>query len=181
MLSREPLTLPKSTVLGIAEEVSEDLIDRMNKSKLAEPDLPAKPKRKKRDDALYNKLLGGKLNYLSTEERQIIEPVLNRYTRLFHDEETNYFNSTDVTEQQIVLEDTKPIKGPTYKTPFSLRGEMNAQVEDMLQKGVIREINSPWSAPAILVPKKSMIVNPKYRFCVDLCALNAATKYFTVL
>jgi hypothetical protein len=33
---------------------------------------------------------------------------------------------------------------------------MKAQVDDMLRKGVIRESTSPWSAPAILVPKKSL-------------------------
>jgi hypothetical protein len=54
---------------------------------------------------------------------------------------------------------------------------MKAQVEDMLRKGVIRESNSPWSAPAILVPKKSLDGKPKYRFCVDLRALNSVSKY----
>jgi hypothetical protein len=31
---------------------------------------------------------------------------------------------------------------------------VKTQVEGMLQKGVIRESNSPWCAPALLVPKK---------------------------
>jgi hypothetical protein len=54
---------------------------------------------------------------------------------------------------------------------------MKAQVENMLAKGVIRESSSPWSAPAVLVPKKSADGKPKYRFCVDLRALNAVTKF----
>jgi hypothetical protein len=54
---------------------------------------------------------------------------------------------------------------------------MKAQVEKMLDKGVIRPSNSPWSAPAILVPKKSLDERPKYRFCVDVRALNAVTKF----
>jgi hypothetical protein len=53
---------------------------------------------------------------------------------------------------------------------------MDNQVQDMLQKGVM-EKSSPWSAPAILVPKKSLDGRPKYRFCVDFRALNAVTQF----
>jgi hypothetical protein len=54
---------------------------------------------------------------------------------------------------------------------------MENQVKDMLNKCVIRESSSPWSAPVILVPKKSSDGRPKYRFCVDFRALNAVTKF----
>ena len=47
----------------------------------------------------------------------------------------------------------------------------------MLDKNTIRESQSPLSAPAILVPKKSLDGKPKYRFCVDFRALNAVTKF----
>ena len=100
-----------------------------------------------------------------------------KYANLFHDEENNDFRATDVVEHQIELEDTRPIRRPQYRVPFALRGEMKAQVENMLAKGVIRESSSPWSAPAILVPKKSADGKPKYRFCVDFRALNAVTKF----
>jgi hypothetical protein len=52
---------------------------------------------------------------------------------------------------------------------------MQRQVQDMLDKGVIRESNSQWYAPAILIPKKSPDGKQKYRFCVDFRALNAVT------
>jgi hypothetical protein len=55
---------------------------------------------------------------------------------------------------------------------------MDKQVQDMLEKGVI-EKSSPWSAPAILVPKKYLDGRPKYRFCVDFRALNAVTEFDT--
>jgi hypothetical protein len=49
----------------------------------------------------------------------------------------------------------------------------------MLDKGVIRESKSPWSAPAILVKKKSPDGKPKFRFCVDFRALKSVTKVDT--
>jgi hypothetical protein len=56
---------------------------------------------------------------------------------------------------------------------------MKNQVQDMLNKGVTEESNSPWNAPAILVPKKSLDGKPKYTFCVDFRAPNAVTQFDT--
>ena len=68
--------------------------------------------------------------------------MLQKYAHVFHDEETNDFKSTDVIEHQILLEDSKLIRRPQYKTHFALKDEMKAQVENMLAKGVIRESSS---------------------------------------
>jgi hypothetical protein len=56
---------------------------------------------------------------------------------------------------------------------------MKNHVQDMLNKFVIEESNSPWNAPTILVPKKSLDGKPKYRFCADFRALNAVTQLDT--
>ena len=169
----EELVIPKSTILGIAEEISEPLVDCIN----ADFDQPMKPCRKKRNEALYQKLLQGKLDHLPPEERQILEPVLLKYAHVFHDEATNDFKATNVTEHEILVGDARPIRRPAYRTPYALRGEMKTQIEDMLRKGVIRESSSPWSAPALLVPKRSPDGRPKFRFCVDFRALNSVTKF----
>jgi len=171
------LTLPKATVLGLAEEVSEALIDGINIEKPQGTGSPNSPQQGARNKALYDKLLGGKLDHLNKNEKRLIEPVLQKYAHVFHDEETNDFKSTEVIEHKIVVTDPTSIRRPQYRTPYALRGEMEHQVNDMLQKGVIRKSHSPWSAPAILVPKKSLDGRPKFRFCVDFRALNAVTKF----
>jgi hypothetical protein len=114
---------------------------------------------------------------LSQEERQLIEPVLRKYAHVIHDEETKDFKATDVIEHEILVGDARPIRRPAYRTPYALRDEMKAQVNKMLEKGVITESSSPWSFPAILVPKKSPDGKPKYSFSVDFRALNALTKF----
>ena len=175
--SGEELTLPKSTVIGLAEEVSEPLIDKINAKSEPSANAPTKPPRKRNNKLLYDKLLHGKLDHLTQDDRRHIEPVLLKYAHIFHDEESNDFKETKVVEHQIIVGDTAPIRRPPYRTPYALRQEMQDQVQKMLDKGIIRESNSPWSAPAILVPKKSLDGKPKYRFCVDFRALNAVTKF----
>ena len=141
--SQEKLTLPKATVLGVAEEVSEALIDGINIDKPQGTGSPNSPQKGARNKALYDKLLGGKLDHLNKNEKRLIEPVLQKYAHVFHDEETNDFKSTDVIEHKIVVTDPTPIRRPQYRTTYALRGEMECQVNDMLQKGVIRKTHSP--------------------------------------
>ena len=54
---------------------------------------------------------------------------------------------------------------------------MKTQIQQMLDKGVIRESKSPLCSPAILVPKRFTDGKPKFRFCVDFPPLNQVTKF----
>ena len=174
--SNVELTIPKTTVVGVTEEISEALVDRINARNRSNSGSPTNQQRKRRNKALYQKLLQGKLDHLSEKERKLTEPVLLEYAHVFHDEETK---GTDVIEHQILVGDAQPIRRLQYRVPYSLRDEMKAQVKKMLDKDIIRESNSPWSAPAILVPKKSPDGKPKLRFCVDFRTLNSVTKLNT--
>jgi hypothetical protein len=180
-LSKEELIIPKSTESGIAEEATEELIDRINARDSSRPQPQNHQQKEKRNKTLYKELLEGKLDQLSETAKQTIEPLLINYAHVFHDEHTDDFKGTDVIEHQILLDDTRPTRKPQYRVPYSLRKEMQTQVEEMLKKGVIRESNSPWAAPALLVTKKSTYGKPKFRFCVDFRSLNSVTKFDTYL
>jgi hypothetical protein len=104
--------------------VAEELVDRINKPVQTILESPTRSRIKRNNEALYNKPLGENVDHLPPEERQIIEPVLRKYAHVFHDEGTNDFNSTDVIEHQILLEDHKPIRRPQYKTCFALKDQM---------------------------------------------------------
>jgi hypothetical protein len=107
----QTLTVPKSTVLGIAE-ASELLIDKINQTKELNSDSPLKPQKKKKNETLYLRLLNGKLDHLNQEDRDLIELILLKYALVFHDEETNDFKGTNVTEYEIPIRDARPIRRP---------------------------------------------------------------------
>jgi hypothetical protein len=129
-----------------------------------------------------------------------MEPVLTKYRHVFHEESSHDFPGTNLVEHRIVTGDTRPLRKSPYRVTFTLRKEIENPVQEMLRKGVIEESTSPWNFPAILVPRKSQDGTPRFRFCVDIRALNAMTvrllhpstvrrisidvhgsKYFTVL
>jgi hypothetical protein len=55
--SRETLTVPKAAVLGVAEEVSEDLVERINAEKDPDMNSLVKPPRKRKQELLHDQLL----------------------------------------------------------------------------------------------------------------------------
>jgi hypothetical protein len=81
--SQETLTVHKATVLGVAEGVSEDLVDRINAGKVSDLSGPVKPPRERKNKLLYDQLLQGKLDHLKPEERRHIKPVLIKFANLF--------------------------------------------------------------------------------------------------
>jgi len=66
--SDESLTIPKKTVLGVAEQNPEPLVNSTSTESKSDTS-PTKSRRKRKNEALYQKLLHGKLDHLSQEEK----------------------------------------------------------------------------------------------------------------
>jgi hypothetical protein len=81
--SEETVVIPKATVVGLEEEVSETIVNKINSPRESDSTSPNRP--------LYQKLLNGKLDHLTQADKELIEPLLLKYTHIFHDEGTNDF------------------------------------------------------------------------------------------
>ena len=72
----------------------------------------------------------------------------------------------------IIETEGRPIYQSPYRIPLLKRKQVDKEIDDMLEQGIIRPSNSPWASPVHLVPKKDGSV----RFCVDYRRLNSVTK-----
>jgi hypothetical protein len=100
----------------------------------------------------------------------IVKPARQLFIKYQH-----LFNSLGKAKNfchEIVLTSDKPCKQPPRKIPFAQRAEVEKQIKELLDLGVIRRSNSEYAAPLVLVPKKS----GEIRICVDYRALNSITK-----
>jgi len=73
---------------------------------------------------------------------------------LFSDDQ---LGRTSLVQHVIETGDAAPIKQRPYRTSPESKQEIDRQVNDMLERGIIQESVSPWSSPVVLVKKK--IVN----------------------
>ena len=101
-----------------------------------------------------------------------------KFRNLFHEYHDVFAFSDDqlgrtsLVQHTIDTGDAMPIKQRPYRTTPENKQEIDRQVNDMLQRGVIQESISPWSSPVVLVKKK----NGEMRFCIDFRCVNRVTK-----
>ena len=117
-----------------------------------------------------------RLDHLKEEERNQIEENCSTYQDIFH-LPGEVLSSTTAVKNEIKLEPrTEPVHSRTYRLPESQRQEVNRQVEEIRESGIITESYSPWNSPLLVVPKKEDASGEKrWRLVIDYRKLNEKT------
>ena len=140
---------------------------------LTYPDVVKKDPKLTRDqlpDALV-KLLEDTKDGLDDNQIVLVEKLLDSMQDTFMDPSTPLRGTSSVAHY-IETGDHRPIRIAPRRVSPGKRSIIEKEVTKMLEAGVIRASNSPWSSPVVLVTK----VDGSTRFCIDYRKLNDITR-----
>ncbi|UYV75361.1 hypothetical protein LAZ67_12003633 [Cordylochernes scorpioides] len=126
-----------------------------------------------KDKAVYVK--GNECFYISPEthlpsvQQKELNQLLKENQALFSQHKTDI--GRIAVQHKIHTIEHPPISCRPYRRPLAEYGEIKRQVEELSKKGLIRENQSPWAFPVVLVSKK----DGSQRMCIDYRKLNAIT------
>ena len=97
---------------------------------------------------------------LEVKEREDIENLLQR----FKDVLTTLPGYSKDEEHVINTTTSEPVRAKLYPIPYSQRGVIRKEVEEMMRMGIVRQSKSPYAAQPVLVRKP----DGSMRFCVKV-------------
>ena len=103
-------------------------------------------------------------------KKEKIMEILDKYKGSFCKNKDDLGFCPLVKHEIIVKEDESP-KQTYHRLPIGLEERVEAEIENLLKKGIIRESNSPWNSPIVVVKKP----NNDLRICLNYKKLNAVT------
>jgi len=93
----------------------------------------------------------GSIGHLEEGQQKKLLDLLDKYPKCFFSDKPGF---TDVVTHTIPLKDGfKPKRLPAYRVPEKLKPEVDKQIQEMLQNGIIRKSNSPMASPLVCVLK----------------------------
>lgn len=99
-----------------------------------------------------------------------LQPLLESYQDIFR--EPKGLPPYRLQDHKIpLIAGSQPVNQRGYKVPYIQKTEIENQVKEMLQSGIIQASTSPFASPVILVKKK----DGSWRMCVDYRKLNDIT------
>lgn len=107
---------------------------------------------------------------LNVSEKKLLNKLLQEYDNCFASC-TNELGLTNLTEFEINFNSTEPVFYKPYRLSEYEKGVVRDILGELLEGGIIRESNSCYASPVILVKKP----NGKHRLCVDFRKLNSVT------
>lgn len=108
-------------------------------------------------------------NLTESETKNIVH-LVNEFRDCFA-QSTMELGKTDVAKMSIHLMDNSPVVYRPYRLSYNERKVVRNIVDDLLKNEIVRESDSPYSSPILLVKKK----NGEMRMCVDYRKLNSKT------
>ena len=111
------------------------------------------------------------ITQLSVKAQHQFAALLTEFSHVFSKNDHD-LGRTGLEVHHIPTGDARPIRLSPRRAPMHLRADIEHQVQEMLDQGIVEECTSSWSAPLVIVKKK----DGSNRICVDFRALNEVTE-----
>ena len=108
-------------------------------------------------------------NNRTSQEISKIRTVLASFADVF----TDVPGRTDCIEHDIRLTSEVPVKLKPYTIPLHAKQKVIEELQTMLDLGIVRQSDSPYSSPIVIVKKK----DGNIRLCIDFRKLNSITVF----
>ena len=116
-----------------------------------------------------------RLDHLNCQEKESIIKICKEFNDLFF-LEGDSLGATSAIKHNISITKPDPINVKPYRVPECHKEEIDRQMKDLEQQGIIKKSTSPWNAPLLVVPKKvDASGKKKWRVVVDYRKLNNVT------
>lgn len=109
----------------------------------------------------------GEKRELTDDQRRILEDLIRKNSRVVNPKP----GVCRVAGARIETAEAKPINLPLRRTSPAQRIEIEKQIAELLEAGMIKPSTSPWAAGIVMAPKP----DGSWRFCVDYRMLNQVT------
>ena len=163
--TEEEITIYKNPTLGFSEIVPEAVIN--NISKLPKS-IPLPIKKSKYDLNIFKKSVDKDIPKCFHDQ---FGSLVKKISDIFSKSEWD-IGKCDVTRHRVEVEPgSKLVKFPTRRMPLHYKEDLQKKIDVFREKVLITPCHSPYSAPAMLVPKKS----GKLRLVIDYRQLNKQT------
>lgn len=131
------------------------------------------PLRQHISESVNNMIL--RTSHLPLEQRNKLEDLIGRVPNLFSDPDKRLTFTTTV-KGEIRTYNNEPVYSRPYPYPMCLKDEVDSQIKQLLEDGIIRPSRSPYNSPVWVVPKKEdASKQKKYRMVIDYRKLNSVT------
>ena len=105
---------------------------------------------------------------LRSNQQSQLQQLLEEFTDVLQSKP----GRTSLVEHFIDTGNASPIRRPPYRVPHAYRDSVKAELDQMLESGIIEPSSSQWAAPLVLVKKKDSTL----RLCVDYRRLNSVSR-----
>ena len=109
----------------------------------------------------------GEKRDLTDDQRRILEELIRKNKKVVNPKP----GVCRVAGARIETAEAKPINLPLRRTSPAQRIEIEKQIAELLEAGMIKPSTSPWAAGIVMAPKP----DGSWRFCVDYRMLNQVT------